>query len=405
MKLKTKKPLVLLLGMVYALCFSFSSFGVAYAACTDAAPCRPYFKTFGADVMTGGWFYENGYCVDSPSSNYQDPKYPLNPTDGINQSPTNGGILSYAKDNGVHSAGGASSQYAAITAGGVEGDNTKTYGFYSAGALAATGPPPTVKSLLSFANSGISNPSLWSGLFEGSIRQTNCIPDYYSKILTSGATLLPSSLPTPASSGTFSSYNYSRDAGPTVWELNSGGVSTINPNTSVTVYIKGNVYIGNNIQYAAYSANNVPKFALVVEGSIYIAPSVTRLDGVYIAQPLPDPGRPNGPVTTDTGNIWTCHDATTNSAQYNYSSVGTCANPLVVYGALIAKQVMLMRTKGDIAGASTAEDNLGTAIGNVNVAEIINYTPAMVIGGPFFDNSSTNNIPEVDSLISLPPVF
>lgn len=393
---RAKKISALVLGIIY---LSFSS-GLALA------DTRPYFKTFGGDVTVGGWFYEGGYCSTDPSSNYQDPKYPKNPTDGISQSPTNGGILAFAKDSGAASAGGASSQYAAFTTGGVEGDSAKGYGFYSAGALAVASP--TAKNLLSFANTGFSNPSLWSGLFEGSVRQTNCVPDYYAKMPSSGVTLLTTSgvFAPPSGSGTFSSYNYFRDTAPSVWDLNSlSGTTTISANTSVTVYIKGNVYIGNNIQYAAFNANNVPKFALVVQGSIYIAPSVTQLYGVYIAQPLPDPDRPNSPVTSDTGNIWTCHDATTNSVQYAHPAFLACGNTLVVNGALIAKQVMLMRIKGDIGGASTAEDNLATAISSGNVAEIINYTPAMVIGGPFFGGPSSSSGLRVDSLISLPPVF
>jgi hypothetical protein len=64
--------------------------------------------------------------------------------------------------------------------------------------------------------------------------------------------------------------------------------------------------------------------------------------------------------------------------------------------------------------ASTAEDSLGTVgtcngtpNANCHLSEVVNYSPAMIMGGSFFGSSTTSTtggLP-IDSVISLPPVF
>lgn len=365
--------------------------GPAVSASADN-PAKPYLKTFGSDVMSGGWFSTGSDCSTDPSSNYQDPSY--NPTGGPNA--RNGGILTYAAKQGSGAYSGSSSQYAAFSAGMVEGVDASNYGFYSDGAQVASGS--TAEAGLTFANSDGSNP--WGGYSEGSVRQANCIPDYYAKkpVSTGSASDLTSAIGQGSNA-----YYINAGSGSVATLTNDSTATQIPAGESITIYVNGNVYIGGNITYAAHDATNVPKFAIVAKGSIYIGAGVTELDGVFVAQPA------NNKDTTpgdDDGDIWTCHDNTTNPVLYSYPAfVASCsANKLTVNGALIAKQVIFMRLKGNVSGASDSEDSLSGANSSSNIGEVINYTPEMDMGGAFFNQTQSTNLP-VDSLISLPPIF
>jgi len=355
---------------------------------TVHADQRPYFKTFGADVLTGGWYTQSGICDTATSSNYQDPLI-AGGTD------YNGGIQAYAKTSGTNAAGGSSSQFAAIALGLIEGVSANSYGFYSDGATAGANV-----SALSFADS-----PTWGGKFQGSVRQSHCIPDYYGKkpTTTVAAGTLNNSTVTNAYSAT--------GVGAPFAVTGTGGGSdvTIAAGKVITIYVDGNAYIDRNIVYQLDKADDVPKFALVAKGSIYIDPAVTRLDGVYVAQVDPADATP---MTSDDGNIWDCHPNNTNPVLYTYPTVNCRSKLTVKNGAFIAKQINLLRVGGpgaasDVASANTGEDTLSTAYGSANIAEVFNYSPAMVIDGPFFNstgNAATNSL-KTDSIISLPPIF
>jgi len=410
MKKAAVKKLTAALLIVSLLVVSFQSVAQA-APCTTAGNTCPYFKTYGGDIMSGGWIKSGNFCSPANTGNYQDQNYPNGSPDS-----KNGGILTFAKAAGGNSAGGASSQYGAFSLGSID-DNSAApgYGFYSAGALAAVAGTTPIN-MLSFAHSGT-----WGGLFDGSVRQGNCTPDYYSQRPTLASQLgvqLKNTINKGTDDGTYVGLDPTKFDGvgppptrcvpPLVYCLTKSD-TTIAPGARMTIYVSGNVYIDRNITYAAHDANSVPKFALVVKGSIYIDPAVTRLDGLYIAQPdLADPT----PVSSDTGDIWTCHPNVTGQLDYKYPP--QCTNPLVVNGAFVAKQVMFMRVNGDIAGATTAEDGLGTVtacsppVGSCNVAEVINYSPDLIMGGGFFNSSTSSGSTsplQIDSIISLPPVF
>lgn len=341
------------------------------------AATEPYLKTFGADVMSGGWFVNGGKCDTSPSGYYQDPKY------SNNQSPLAGGIITYEN----YSKGGASSQYSAFALGEVESNRANNYGFYSANSFARGG---NGNKMLTFANT-----SPGGGNYEGSIRQSNCIPDYYSK---SSQTSLGSFSPDGSFPGSDGAYQYTPPSS-TPAQLFGGSVN-IAPGRKVTIFIKGNVWISDNITYSADTADNTTKFALVVLGNIFIAPNVTQMDGLYVAQP--DPSDPS-PVTDDTGNIWTCHDQNTTDPVDMPYVWKNCKNNLVINGSLVAKQVNFLRIPGDVNSASSGETTPTGAEATKNVAEIINFTPEMVVGGPFFNPSGSTF--QIQSLTSLPPLF
>jgi hypothetical protein len=353
-------------------------------------PVKPYFQIKGGDVFTGGWFTDNNnssYCKNP--SNYQAPTF-----DTASSSVSNGqkgGIYAFAGfDRGIHV--GASSQYAAFATGMIHGstddsDDTLQYGFYTYGASI---PIQQQQKTLSFANSSdyLDSSDSWGGLFEGSSQQTHCAPDYYGY----SKDLAPKAVPASISSGTNDTY-FSNN-GSTV-TINGGSIGA---GKKVTIFVNGNVYIGGNITYpAAYSDSEVPKFALVVRGNIYIDPNVAQLDGLYVAQPNPS-------NIGSTGVIWTCHDgsATAYTAAQVNSLCKNKPNPnspsLTFNGSVIAKQMNLWRVNDGLNAGTT-----GNPAGNPGTpAEVFNYIPAMVVGTPFFNSGQTYT---VESVKTMPPVY
>jgi len=367
------------------------SAGIAQADTTN----KPYLKTFGSDIMSGGWFSNGTNCATGGTSNYQDPNFSA---PGFTSDTRDGGILTYANQSSGNSAGGASSQYGAFSLGEVDGRRAGD-GFYSAGAGAATGLTPV--NMLSFAN--VNNTYAFGGAFEGSVRQSNCIADYYSKKPASATNVANLSAAIAAGSGNYSA----TPASGSNFDLTAGTAPhTIPASQRITIYVNGNVYIDGNIVYdPASTVSSVPKFALIASGSIYIDKSVTQLDGMYVAEPS---DTSPAAVAADNGIIWTCHPD--NTAKLDYTYPPNCNSPLVVNGALIAKQVNWLRVKGDVGSANSAEDGLSTVnsciAGSCNVSEVVNYTPATIMGGGFFSaaGSTSSGLP-VDSIVSLPPVF
>jgi len=164
--------------------------------------------------------------------------------------------------------------------------------------------------------------------------------------------------------------------------------------TNRTFYINGDLYINKNITYqGGYTDANIPRLAVVVIGNIFIDPSVTQLDGLYIAQP----DMTTATTATSTGELWTCHDSS-NSVALNsllhYMFLNCRTNPAITFnGSVVAAQVQLTRISGDVLGPP---------------AETFNYTPEAAIGGSFTGPGSGAGGPPsgtIDSLISLPPVF
>ncbi len=393
---------------IFFVCFSCHSFASTCAG--DSQPCtKSYFKVTGADVTTGGWF-NNGYtlCDTSTSSNYQDSNF-SSATFPPDSQDRYGGILAWANSSGNNSAGGSSGEFDAFALGEIEGNSPAAKGFYSGGAQALASSGNTSKSYLSFANTLSSTPAnFWAGLMipPNGVRQTAyCVPDYYGTMMPNPA---PGALPSNTLTSSTASGNYAQTATTTPLDLvgsDAGGSNVdIAPGAHITVFVRGSVYISHNITYdSAYTADNVPKFSLIVQGSIYIGPTVTNLDGLYVAQPQ-NPADPSA-LTSDSGDIWTCHDDSTEPMSYVYPATTCNQAKLVVNGALIAKQVELMRTKGDVATATVSEDGYANAISTSNAAEVINYSPAMIMGGSFFTGGSSSNNSSLDGLISLPPIF
>ena len=243
---------------------------------------------------------------------------------------------------------GAHSGLDAFALGKIEGNGAaaKQYGFWSG--RSGTGS-------LSFANvnSGISD--FWGGNLEGLLSYAHCIPDYFG---------------TKSSSATQSLSGNNTISGRTVAAA-----------AKQLIFVNGNVYISGNITYGAHDSSNIPKFALVVKGNIYISPDVDQLDGWYIAEPAGSSG----------GEIWTCHDGTDKPTD-QWMRDRCDDKRLTVNGAFTAAHTYLGRIGGDVGGTQ---------------AENFNFTPEMVLGGPFFDetSASSSSTGAIQSLINLPPIF
>lgn len=332
---------------------------------TAFADTKPYFRTLDGGPFTGGWFNNiNSSC--SSSGNYQSPF--VGPSTNRNY---RGAIMGWAN---LSNRPGASSSLDAFATGLIEGPdssstNSPNYGFYTG--LPTAGPSPNGSRSLSFSNSGSSVARFWGGIFEGAALNAHCIPDYYNTKQDGTP---------PAWSGNFSASSPTNQ-----FRWGGGDISgTVPLGKTVIIFASGDVRItGTGIRYASgYTIDNVPKFALVVQGNIYITPGVTQLDGWYIAQPRPS-------NISGTGVVWTCNNGTSTVSDTFIRS--NCNSQLIIKGALTAKQVNLSRISGNL-GSGSAED--------------INFSPEMILGGPFFEGgpgSSTTGV--IQSLISLPPVF
>jgi hypothetical protein len=295
--------------------------------------------------MAGGWF-TNPVTGCGPT-NYQAPAN-YQPISGA----YNGAIMGWSPPDNQP---GASSLLGAFATGLIEGGGDpnppNNYDFKTG--LQSSGRALSFNNIQNF---GLTT-SFGGGIFEGAPLRSHCIPDYHTTKISSATEVLTGN------------------------QVITG--RTINAGGKQLIFVTGDVRITGNIIYGPHNISDVPKFALVVRGDIYIEPAVSRLDGWYIAQPTSG---------TTKGVIWTCNngqDPLPDSWIRN-----NCNNSLVVNGALTAKQINLSRIAGDV--------------GNPAAAENFNFTSQMMLGGAFFKDQqqpSNNCRGCIHSLISLPPVF
>ena len=144
-------------------------------------------------------------------------------------------------------------------------------------------------------------------------------------------------------------------------------------------WYNGDLNIVSNIKFAGAltgwaSREDVPAFYLVVNGNINIAPWVTQLDGVYIAQG---------------GTINTCAGA-----------VRDCGNQLVVNGSFMAKKVLLNRTKGTVRSGDINESRTSG-----KSAEVFNFSPEQLFGNKPKIEGPFETIQPYDSIVGLPPIL
>lgn len=209
---------------------------------------------------------------------------------------------------------------------------------------------PTALNGLSFANIVF---GLYGGLYPGGI---DCPTDYYATLPTGTTTIAGSIAPNTIG-------NTARYAPAGSLTVNGTGfvpIGLFTPGARPIIYVNGDAYINGNITLApggAATVDLIPNFYLVAKGNIYIAPNVTRLDGVYIAQPILVDSNADGdfadPGESTKGNIYTC--AFQWRAPTSPEVNGVCKTKLDVYGAFIAKELKLYRSFGTLRGNTTAE--------------------------------------------------
>jgi hypothetical protein len=156
------------------------------------------------------------------------------------------------------------------------------------------------------------------------------------------------------------------------------------------------VFIASNIEYkASYNAaNEIPNFTLVVKGNIYIANSVTTLDGLYIAQPNDN----------KKGVIYTCATGVgvVPIGQDLFNACGAAGNDkqLRVNGAFIAQRVVLNRTGHTLRDSAARE-----SANDSKAAEIFNFSPEVYLSPPVFNPRSTLTSGEYKYITTLPPIL
>lgn len=246
------------------------------------------------------------------------------------------------------------------------------------------------------------------GVFGGASSEGHCQHNYWGKEDNSDKP--PSTSASSINLASLSSGKYLYEPSTPGAAIEVTGSSLAN-GSKIALYIEGNVYISGNLTYQNTSwatEGDIPSLYIIAKGNIYIAPTVTQLDGVYIAQPN-NPALDNA---SNGGRIYTCASSTgqysPTTDQVNYVPGGPCSqNQLVVNGAFDAQKVLLLRTGSTLkkslpgehpAGASHNCDAFG---GNKSVcsAEVFNLSPELFLSTPF---PPTNTY---QAITSMPPIL
>jgi hypothetical protein len=152
------------------------------------------------------------------------------------------------------------------------------------------------------------------------------------------------------------------------------------PDTTVNLYVKGDVYIKDDITYAGYTIGHAPRFNLYVSGNIYIDRNVAELHGVYVAQI----------GAAGSGNIDTCASVSGGGTVVTSLTYGDCETDLTVDGSVMSQgKLILTRTLGNVIAAPSAP---------AAPAETFHYSPELWL-------VQTNGALDTQAYTSLPPVL
>lgn len=332
---------------------------------------RPYFKIYGNDAMAGSTFANVNTCSGTANTSAT--------FIGFNPAGTTipGGAFNYQ-----HGAGAQYALFALGTIVEVPSSALRPYNFDNTN-LGGIGPTNIYPSRQSFSN--VSSAGIVKGSdYGGDSGISRCMPDFWSKA------------PSPS---IFDSVEIGSD-GIAALQPTSGVIATIKVNITrpfkQVVYIDGDARIedGKNIQYSNFTnADNASNLTVIVRGNLYIDNDTTRLDGTYIAQPRP--GGAGG------GLIITCFESSGNGRAFTDTEVATqCNRKLTVNGALIAKQVIPLRTNGHYRDGVIPE-----LPGSSSIAEEFDFGPEIYLQPPNLTDTNTANKSKYDAINVLPPVF
>lgn len=315
---------------------------------------RPYSRVYGGDAQAGLGFSVGGTCGSNTSARFI----------GFNR--------------GGNPYTGAGTQLAAFAVARIEE-------FATGQARDATTPKA-----LTFANNGnaAANSPYGGGLGGGGVA---CADDFYAQVngqMLGGAVAVD----------TLANGSYRAPDG-----VHITAAATLAHGSQRTIYVDGDAFIsGGGITFAPGAYANqaqIPVFRLIVRGNIYVEPSVTQLDGIFIAQPNGGTG----------GRFYTCGSRTLwgSNAPANVPNSGqiiaNCNQRLTVYGAVLADTIKFLRSRGtrarSVATETYAVDN-NPATPDGDPAELFIFSPEVWLGGELQGSGGA-----FDYITALPPVL
>jgi hypothetical protein len=330
---------------------------------------RPTLKVTNGDISTGGEFGNAANQCSGADADF------IAPPDNSPTGQLKGGIRTFASA-GPGGSKGSNSDFAAYALGLIQGspNDPSRYGFYSDAAYNSTR-----YNALNFSNNPVLGGLL--GTKATAFADAHCVVNYFDNTRTTANPTFNAVTDFKINPGLGSGQYYIQPTSPGGTVEIGKGANKLNKGDRVTIYVQGNVYISKDLTYInnwsfdlAKHTNDAPYLMIIAQGNIFIDPSVTQLDGVYIAQGGGGSGifstcAPNGVTVTKAQEATTCH------------------NPLIVNGAVIANHVYNVRAANTLFNNSAPSENY-------------NFVPSAIVGSP---NLSSEVF--LEGLFSQPPVF
>jgi hypothetical protein len=333
---------------------------------------KPYVQFFGNDVSAGGGF-----------------------SNSVMATCTNGGGIATESIGVGPLARGSGSELAALSIGPASS--------FPSAFLRTTSP--TSITGLSFSN------TLGAGA-SGNLGGQHCIPDYYATLPSTHHGINNTTIDQLAT--TTSPYRSTEPTQTVVGNMTIGhGVHSALYVTNGDLYINGDItFAGGTAADPWTSTDDIPSLYIVVQrGNIYIDPSVSQLDGVFVAQPNANTGAG--------GIIDTCA-----TASGSLTTAGTmfdnCGGQLTVNGAFISNKVRLTRTyaslRNSVAGEHPANQGgdcskKGNVVGGRTdqsyscAAEVFNFSPETYLAPTSTSPPAGPQQSTYDYITSLSPVL
>jgi hypothetical protein len=333
---------------------------------SQVSSSKPYLKVYGGDVWAGAKWPNGTDCNVSDKGIY---------------------AFTKRKSDGTFNGSGSSAQLTVTSLLSIGQ-------FYSASQRTASPTPPNG---LTFANT--STDGEYGGNYAKGASISRCMPNYES-------TKDPNKIVDITGISNYQTYfdALTRGSGSTYqFTVNGNFASSVTSwpqGLQAALYVSGDVYIGNNIEYAAADSgdvNQIPRLQLIViGGNIYIGKDVTRLDGLFVAQPSGSTG----------GRIYTCAKSMDDYTAKELVSEG-CDKQLAVNGQFVADKVRFLRTIGTVRDSTASETpNFDTGSGTT-AAEVFNFSPLDYLAPSALQDpwSTGGSVRPYQSVVSLPPIY
>jgi hypothetical protein len=312
-----------------------------YSPACETVVNKPFISAYGGDISVGSGFQTAAGCTA-----------------------TAGEIRAFNRGGTAYKGSGA--QLAVRALGSISGFASAKY----------RGSNPMSPKGLTQANS---TADTWGGNFG----QTDCIPDYFSRmgnVASSGSG--PINLNT-LNSGT---YYYEQGAQPITISGNLADSKRVN------IFVLGDLEVAGNIGYANTNwdkLSKIPSLHIFVKGNIYVNNNVTDIVGAYVAQPNP---------TNTGGTIFTC--ARPGGQAYSNDQLwGNCNSKLTVRGSFTGQKVDFRRVAGSLRDDSNTGPNANAG------SEVFNFTPEQWLVRPEVLENEGIEAGKLDSLTNLPPLL